>query len=81
MSMAEQNGKVAEQVKFFERHWKCQTKGDIVCNHCGRLEMATGTVKWFNSQKGYGFHPAAGRRVEGRIRSFLGSRESWPQRS
>ena len=30
-------------------------QGDIICNHCRRLEMATGTVKWFNSQKGYGF--------------------------
>jgi CspA family cold shock protein len=27
----------------------------VTVNRAGRIFMATGTVKWFNAQKGYGF--------------------------
>jgi cold shock protein len=38
-----------------QRRWSFPTKAISFAIQRRRLEMATGTVKWFNSQKGYGF--------------------------
>jgi CspA family cold shock protein len=36
-------------------HWRATPDLDIVAGQIWRARMATGTVKWFNPTKGYGF--------------------------
>jgi CspA family cold shock protein len=44
-----------ESIVISQRRWNFPTKAISFAIQRRRLEMATGTVKWFNSQKGYGF--------------------------